>query len=414
VQFEPRGSSVQLRSSRSSRSSGGHPMDAEVLSAGGGRRAARLRVGRDGLVVEEEGRRPGQERVRHQVLMLPSVRVYEQPGLASSAGHTVLTVAGAWPAPEVSVQLPKAAARQLQETLLGLVRKVTASLHQEVRFEVPPLAWGPGAGGSAERVYCRGVRARGPLLCAGYVLYSSLAEASRAHGAGVGPGSAHPLAAESVPKVPRYSLCYMELCGPTRTGDARAYLFSSHVDGEAALLHWIIWPSAEDSSFKLIRRTENTVLHISSAEQAWVEPGTQSRTRRSWTEPSRPSWEVPMADCLAFRSALEARAWMDLAASVYAAGATGQQLRDRVARSAATTEGDIRLELTRGKTALMAKRKESVAPLQEAPVPTDPQAVLAREHIRNEGNDVARLVGQMQLQMQLPEDFAGSDSVVFA
>merc|ERR1719382_842762 len=103
---------------------------------------------------------------------------------------------------------------------------------------------------------------------------------------------------------------------------------------------------------------------------------------------------------------------MDLAASVYAVGTARQRLRDRVARNATTTEGDIRLELTQSKTFLMVKRNERVAPLQEAPIPMDPQALQAREHIRNEGNDVARLLGKMQ--MQLPDDFAGSDSVVIA
>lgn len=412
VQFEPRCGSVRLHSSRSS----GHFIDAKVVSTSGARRAARLHVGKDGLVVDQEGRHPGQERVRYQMLMLPSVQICEEPGLAPSAGHTVLTIAGSWPTPLVNLELPKMVARYLQETLLGLVRKVTAGLHREVRFEVPPLVWSPRAAGSPDRIDCRDAHARGPLLCAGYVLYSSFADISHAHGTEPGPRGVHSHAAEPASEMPRYSLCYMELCGPTRVGDARAYLFSSHAGGESALLYTIIWPSAEDNSFKLIRKTENTVLRISGAEQAWVEPSTRSRLRRYRAEPSMPTWEVPVADYLAFRSTLEARAWMDLAASVYVVGNARKRLRDRVAWNATTTEGDIRLELTRGKTSVMVRRNERVAPFQEAWMPTDPQAERAREHIRREGDDVARLleIGKVQMQMQLSDDLASSDSVVIA
>lgn len=407
--FEPCRDYVMVHPSRSD----DHAIDAEVVSTTGSRRPARLHVGKDGLVVEEKGRHGGQDRVEHHMIMLPSVQVWicEEPGRG-----TVLSIAGSWPTPGVSLLLPKRAAQSLQETLLGFVREVTAGLHLEVR---PGLPSGPPG-----HLSCRGVpdaRARGPLLCAGYVLYSSFADASHAYGVQPGPRGARASAEELTSETPTYSLCYVELCGPTKVGDARAYVFSSHVDEEAALLVTIIWPHAEEKSFRLIRETENTVLRISSEEQACVEPGTRSCMRRSMAESSRRSalvgagiapWEAPMMDCLTFRSSLEARAWMDLAASVYAVGEDRQRLCDSVARNAATTEEGIKFERSRANTSLMVKRSEHVTQFHEAPMPMDPQAVQAREHARNEGDDVARLLGQMHMNAQLPDDFAGSSSVV--
>ncbi|CAK0833276.1 unnamed protein product [Prorocentrum cordatum] len=329
-------------------------IDAEVVSTAGSCRTARLHVGKDGLVIEEEGKHRGKDRVKHHMLMLPSVQIWisEEPGRGTVQTPRVsLRIAGSWPTLGVNLLLPRTTAQSLQGTLLGLVRAVTAGLHLEVHPALPE--------GLPGRVSCRDApdaQARGPLLRAGYVLYSSFADVAQMHGRQPGPKSAHADAAEATSEVPSYSLCYAELCGPTRVGDARAYLFSSHVDGEAARLVTIIWPYAEDSNFELIRETENTVLRISSEEQAYVEPGARDSLRRSRAESSRLSasasadvapWEAPLVDCLTFQSSLEARAWMDLAASVYAEGEAARRLRGRVARHAAATEASIRSELGR-------------------------------------------------------------------
>ncbi|CAK0888355.1 unnamed protein product [Prorocentrum cordatum] len=329
-------------------------IDAEVVSTTGSCRAARLHVGKDGLVIEEEGKQRGKDRIKHHMLMLPSVQIWisEEPGRGTVQTPRVsLRIAGSWPTPGVNLLLPRTTAQSLQGTLLGLVRAVTAGLHLEVGPALPE--------GLPGRVSCRGApdaQARGPLLRAGYVLYSSFADVAQLHGRQTGPRSAHADAAEVNSEVPSYSLCYVELCGPTRVGDARAYLFSSHIDEEAALLVTIIWPYAEDNNFELIRETENTVLRIRSEEQAYVKPGTRGSLRRSRAESSRLSasasadaapWEAPLVDCLTFQSSLEARAWMDLAASVYAGGEAARRLCDRVARHAAATEASIRSELGR-------------------------------------------------------------------
>ncbi|CAK0793609.1 unnamed protein product [Prorocentrum cordatum] len=293
--------------------------------------SAKLQLGEDGLLVHlHDG--GGRGRLL-QLLMLPSVQVTKGPGPSE------LRIAGSWPSPGAQLRLASAGeAAEVVAALSGIMQEVSLSLLAAAPPGAPtslvhePLTQSRGP--SAAGIKSQG-QGKGELLCAGYLLWSSL-----------------PRGLSEDPEAPQYSLVWAELRGPDRFGYAWIFFYTSHHD-EAALVHKMAWPKPGQDLVDI--RGCVVSFALATEEEELCIDGEAS------------------TDHLTFATELEAQVWLRTATSLYDGGVgPDEDLLERAAKGA-------RARLDGAPPQPLLRRSDEAAwPPEPDALPMDEVAVAAR------------------------------------
>lgn len=330
--------------------------------------SAELLVGAVGFILKVKDPTAGKTVDLHAV-MVPSASI----DLRHLSRGTI-TVAGAWPASSISIQLSSVPeATQLKECLQAIALNVAQSLHQQAPPGAPSLALHATDANQMQRQ----PKDCGPFLLAGYVIHNVTEEVEMdvADVQGMANGS-------SSDQPPCFRLYWTELCGPNEYGLLAFHFYWSH-HPDALLVSLMPLPRSTD---------------------AYARVGSILKVQCEALEGRAPTYE-----CLTFRTEDEAKAWIDLAEAAH----NRQELRKKpleAVRSGLEQRGERPVALR-----VFTDITDTEDPTAEAlpPSPTDELVVFWQERMKFQ-RDVADVCQQCGKDTQILNNMSASDSVVIS
>mmetsp|Transcript_64228 Transcript_64228/g.182388 ORF Transcript_64228/g.182388 Transcript_64228/m.182388 type:complete len:385 (-) Transcript_64228:61-1215(-) len=338
------------------------PPQRVLVQTPGGPRHAELRLGTCGFVLEADhtdssGR--GAAAAVQEVTMVPSAMVD-----ASEMEQGVLRVSGAWPTFSISLKFSSVAdAMDFHEQLQRISQAVMQSLHLRAPPGVPSLTARP-----LPQVH-REPAERGVFRLGGYVIVGEMVNLDD-------PDLAAMDTTDLANDPPRFCLTWAELCGPDPQGLLSLYFYVNH-HADAKFTDFTALTSIDGLA------AVGNVLKIAGKKPRG---GVQF------------AYEVPDDMYLSFRTAGEARLWLDVAAQVSRAPRARTASLEAVARLEAVAQ-EVQRSLEAGappSAPLLADASRALRAREREEVPMDPIAVGMREQQEKELLELGDLVKQMQ------------------
>jgi hypothetical protein len=247
-----------------------------------GFRQGQYMVGNDGVVIEVLNAHG--EVSQLELLAVPSMHIREEETNIRAPREYMLHVVGSWPTCSITVLFEyRKQGAALKEKLDRLLEREIASAHLRVPQRSEPLTLSfleqsqPQARENSDDL-------RGPVICAGYILYSLESDLASSQGRGQQHDTHQDMAQ------PRYELYYAQLHGPDADGRVRLIALSPYSKSEGKHVESFDWPQPREQRCQQIGH----VLRMTSYDE---------------------DEDKTSVEYLIFRHPHEAQLWRDMAES---------------------------------------------------------------------------------------------------